>query len=80
MEDTTAESLDKTPVNQTTSTSTSSQHGDGDAAKETETAPGEDQDAREYVEGFKLAIVIASVALSCFLMLLDTMIISTVSP
>jgi hypothetical protein len=33
----------------------------------------------EYVTGYKLAIIVACVALSCFLMLLDTMIISTVS-
>uniref|UniRef100_A0A0L0N955 Putative HC-toxin efflux carrier TOXA n=1 Tax=Tolypocladium ophioglossoides (strain CBS 100239) TaxID=1163406 RepID=A0A0L0N955_TOLOC len=39
----------------------------------------QDKDGAEYVEGYKLAIVVASVALSCFLMLLDTMIISTVS-
>lgn len=36
-------------------------------------------EAIEYVSGWKLVIVIASIALSCFLMLLDTMIISTVS-
>lgn len=35
-------------------------------------------DAGEYVTGFKLAIIVASVALACFLMLLDTMVISTV--
>lgn len=35
-------------------------------------------DESEYVTGFKLAIIVASVALACFLMLLDTMIISTV--
>ncbi|KAH6845699.1 major facilitator superfamily domain-containing protein [Chaetomium sp. MPI-CAGE-AT-0009] len=34
----------------------------------------------EYVTGFKLAIIVASVALACFLMLLDTMIISTAIP
>jgi hypothetical protein len=33
----------------------------------------------EYITGYKLAVVVACVALSCFLMLLDTMIISTVS-
>jgi hypothetical protein len=32
----------------------------------------------EYVTGFKLAVVVASVSLSCFLMLLDTMVVSTV--
>lgn len=36
-------------------------------------------DSTEYVTGFKLALVVASVALACFLMLLDTMVISTVS-
>lgn len=33
----------------------------------------------EYVTGYKLAAVIASVALSCYLMLLDNLIVSTVS-
>ncbi|KAK7709063.1 hypothetical protein SLS64_006547 [Diaporthe eres] len=33
----------------------------------------------EYVTGFKLALVVGSVALACFLMLLDTMVISTVT-
>jgi hypothetical protein len=37
-----------------------------------------DDGTTQYVTGYKLAIVIASIALSCFLMLLDTMIISTV--
>jgi hypothetical protein len=36
-------------------------------------------DTNEYVTGFKLAIVVASVALACFLMLVDTMVISTAS-
>ncbi|EPE26279.1 MFS general substrate transporter [Glarea lozoyensis ATCC 20868] len=31
----------------------------------------------EYVSGYKLAVIVACVALSCFLMLLDTMIVST---
>lgn len=34
--------------------------------------------AREAVTGLKLAVVIASAALACFLMLIDTMVISTV--
>ena len=33
----------------------------------------------EYVTGVKLVLVVASVALGCFLMLVDTMVISTVS-
>lgn len=33
----------------------------------------------QYVTGIKLALVVASVALGCFLMLVDTMVISTVS-
>lgn len=32
----------------------------------------------EYVTGFKLVLIVGSVALACFLMLLDTMVISTV--
>lgn len=35
-------------------------------------------DQRVYVTGFKLGIVVSSICLSCFLMLLDTMVISTV--
>lgn len=33
----------------------------------------------EYVTGFKLVLIVSSVALACFLMLLDTMVIGTVS-
>ncbi|KAI0396412.1 major facilitator superfamily domain-containing protein [Xylariaceae sp. FL0594] len=33
-----------------------------------------------YVDGYKLAVVVASVALSCFLMLLDNLIVSTAIP
>lgn len=33
----------------------------------------------EYVTGIKLVLIVASVALACFLMLLDTMVVSTVS-
>jgi hypothetical protein len=41
---------------------------------------GDSQDDRvDYVSGYKLAVVVASVALSCFLMLLDNLIVSTVS-
>lgn len=35
-------------------------------------------EARQAVNGLKLAVVIASVALACFLMLIDSMVISTV--
>jgi hypothetical protein len=35
--------------------------------------------AKGYVTGIKLALIVGSVALACFLMLLDTMVISTVS-
>lgn len=34
--------------------------------------------AARYVVGFKLALILGSVSLACFLMLLDTMVISTV--
>ena len=37
------------------------------------------ESAAGYVTGFKLALVVGSVALACFLMLLDTMVISTVN-
>lgn len=36
------------------------------------------EDEIEYITGLRLAIVVGSVALACFLMLVDTMIISTV--
>jgi hypothetical protein len=51
-------------------------------AEDPQNAPIEknSQDNRaEYITGYKLAVVIASVSLSCFLMLLDNLIISTVS-
>jgi len=74
--------LGKIPaVDPKSSTSTSISHGKNDDhnPKTEEASPRENQDAPVYVEGLKLAIVVASVALSCFLMLLDTMVISTVS-
>lgn len=41
---------------------------------------GNSQDDRvDKISGLKLALVVASVALSCFLMLLDNLIVSTVS-
>ncbi|RYP40399.1 hypothetical protein DL767_001754 [Monosporascus sp. MG133] len=43
-------------------------------------AEQEQETESEYVTGYKLAVVVASVALSCFLMLLDTMVISTAIP
>lgn len=45
---------------------------------DTSTNP-EVQDTDQYVTGLKLAIIVSSVALACFLMLVDTMVISTVS-
>ncbi|KAK0712206.1 efflux pump [Apiosordaria backusii] len=36
--------------------------------------------APQYVTGFKLGVIVASVALGCFLMLVDTMVISTAIP
>ncbi|KAF2789982.1 efflux pump [Melanomma pulvis-pyrius CBS 109.77] len=39
-----------------------------------------DVDTTEYVTGWKLVAVVAGVALACFLMLIDTMIISTAIP
>lgn len=41
-----------------------------------EMSPG---DPHEPVTGIKLALIVGSVALACFLMLLDTMVVSTVS-
>jgi hypothetical protein len=40
---------------------------------------GDSPSSPAYVTGFKLALVVASIALGCFLMLVDTMVISTVS-
>ena len=62
-----------------TSTSISPGKDDDLGAKTEEVSAEGNQEAPVYVEGLKLAIVVASVALSCFLMLLDTMVISTVS-
>lgn len=44
----------------------------------TKTEPKADENT-EYITGIKLLIVMSSVALTCFVMLLDTSIISTVS-
>ncbi|GAP82372.2 putative efflux pump [Rosellinia necatrix] len=41
---------------------------------------GQHGDSGEYVTGIKLASVVASVALACFLLLLDTMVVSTAIP
>lgn len=49
------------------------------AQEEEDDALTRSRDEPEPVKGFKLAIIVASVALSCFLMLLDAMIVSTVS-
>jgi hypothetical protein len=48
-------------------------------SKPTEDTAGDSQGCEpEYVTGVKLVLVVASVALACFLMLVDTMVISTV--
>ncbi|CAG8955746.1 hypothetical protein HYFRA_00011012 [Hymenoscyphus fraxineus] len=49
----------------------SQSHGDGDGNRDSNP---------DYVTGMKLVLVVASVALSCFLMLVDTMVISTAIP
>ncbi|KAI0023437.1 efflux pump [Xylariomycetidae sp. FL0641] len=43
-------------------------------------ADGLNDDSEEYVTGMKLVLVVASVALACFLLLLDTMVVSTAIP
>ncbi|KAK4172408.1 major facilitator superfamily domain-containing protein [Triangularia setosa] len=45
-----------------------------------EEAASKPEYAPQYVTGFKLGIIVASVALGCFLMLVDTMVISTAIP
>ena len=52
---------------------------DGRRFADGEPVGNSNDDTGEYVTGIKLAIIVASVALACFLMLLDTMVISTVS-
>ncbi len=44
------------------------------------TAAGAPEDDHEYITGIKLFLVMAGVTLVCFLMLLDTSIITTVCP
>ncbi|KAI0111767.1 efflux pump [Daldinia grandis] len=41
---------------------------------------GHHDSSNEYVTGIKLVLIVASVALACFLMLLDTMVVSTATP
>ncbi|KAI1370090.1 major facilitator superfamily domain-containing protein [Hypoxylon crocopeplum] len=45
-----------------------------------ETVKLDTKDESKYVTGIKLGIIVASVALACFLMLVDTMVISTAIP
>jgi hypothetical protein len=52
--------------------------GESQIGKDAESAKP-DADTIEYVTGVKLGIVCASVALACFLMLVDTTVVSTVS-
>jgi hypothetical protein len=50
-------------------------------SRPTEDTAGDSQGCEpEYVTGVKLVLVVASVALACFLMLVDTMVISTAIP
>ncbi|KAF4620122.1 hypothetical protein G7Y89_g14700 [Cudoniella acicularis] len=51
---------------------------DSDTPLESKTRPDGTHD--EYVTSIKLAIVVASVSMACFLVLLDTMIIGTAIP
>lgn len=51
----------------------------GPDEKDAPMADSKPQSGVGYVTGLKLALIVGSVALACFLMLLDTMIISTVS-
>ncbi|KAI1121323.1 hypothetical protein F5Y10DRAFT_272195 [Nemania abortiva] len=47
---------------------------------DSQSRPPQGEDGSQYVTGFKLVIIIASVSLACFLMLIDTMVISTAIP
>lgn len=51
----------------------------GDGAKGISEKEDEHHTEVQYVTGIKLVLVVTSVALACFLMLVDTMVISTVS-
>lgn len=48
------------------------------SSKMGETTKVEEKEESQYVTGVKLGVIVASVALACFLMLVDTMVISTV--
>jgi hypothetical protein len=50
-----------------------------DSPKETMHGDAPVEASNDYVTGWKLIVVCVAVALACFLMLIDTMIISTVS-
>lgn len=54
-------------------------NGDGDKADDAIITNLEYASEPEYITGVKLVLVVAGVALGCFLMLVDTMVISTVS-
>lgn len=53
--------------------------GSKDSEEDAEKLDNNHDISNEYVTGIKLALIVASVALACFLMLLDTMVVSTVS-
>lgn len=56
--------------------------GDVPSAEDPEVSPVENSsqaDGDEYLTGYKLAVVLASIVLCCYLMLLDNLIVSTVS-
>lgn len=55
---------------------------DATSAEDPQTSPIENNsqdDGAKYLTGYKLAVVLASIILCCYLMLLDNLIVSTVS-
>ena len=68
-----------TPEIEKNSSRPSSVNTDADPPDELKLSQTKSSDAEVYIEGFALFIVLFAVSLVCFLMLLDTSIVSTVS-
>lgn len=60
-------------------TSTADFQASTDDAEKADSSTKEADDGTDYISGFKLAVVVVSVSLACFLTVLDISVISTVS-
>lgn len=69
---------DANDTNESTEVSSNSRSSIPKNAINTSQTENQQDSTDEYVTGFKLVVIVASVAMACFLMLVDTMVIGTV--